>query len=624
MPLLGLNGVSLAFHGPPLLDEVTLTIDDGERIGLLGRNGAGKSTLLKLLAGSLKPDAGDIARQVGLRVAGLEQDVPLDLDGAVRAVMLEQCGVAESHHPWEIETRVDQLIAALALDPEASIPTLSAGSKRRVLLATALALDPDLLFLDEPTNHLDIEAITHLEEVLERRRGALVFVTHDRSFLRRVATRILDLDRGAIRSYRFGYDAYLEKREDELRVEAEQAVQFDKKRAQEEAWLRRGIKARRTRNEGRVRALIAMRDERRARREVQGRAAASLQEAERSGRIVLRADRIAYAYERPIVREFSTTVLRGDRVGIIGPNGCGKTTLLRLLLGELAPQSGELVTGVKVEAAHFEQLHDVLDDSKTVVDNVADGREMISINGQPRHVVGYLRDFLFSGEQIQGPVTRLSGGERRRLQLARLLARPTNLLVLDEPTNDLDLETLELLEDLLLEFQGTLLVVSHDREFLNNVVTSTIAFEGDGEWREYVGGYDDWVRQRAETTRDRPRATGRAREQGAGGRSNAGTIEERSPDPRAGSDPSADTKRTEVRPKRLGFKEVRELEALPGKIEGLEAEREKLIALLASPALYATRAAEVGPTRDRLAAVEAELHQAMDRWLELESLRTGQ
>ncbi|MBK8229599.1 MAG: ATP-binding cassette domain-containing protein [Candidatus Eisenbacteria bacterium] len=617
MPLLGLNNVSLSFHGPLLLDGVTLQIDEGERLGLLGRNGAGKSTLLKVLEGSLRPDAGEVVKQQGLRIAGLQQDVPLDLAGTVRGYMLERSGALTSEHPWEIEAKIDTAIDQLGLEPEAVVATLSAGSKRRVLLATALTLDPDVLLLDEPTNHLDLGAILFLEEALARRAGALIFVTHDRSFLRRVATRIIDLDRGALRSYRTDYDSYVDKREEELRVEAEQAALFDKKLAQEEAWVRRGIKARRTRNEGRVRALQALRLERGARREVTGKASAGLQDAERSGRIVLKAERISYSYgDAKVVRDLSTTIVRGDRIGIIGPNGCGKTTLLKLLLGELSPQSGEIRTGVRVETAHFEQLHDVLDEAKSVVDNVADGREMLTIGGAERHVVGYLRDFLFTPEQIQGPVLKLSGGERKRLQLARILSRPSNLLVLDEPTNDLDLETLELMEDLLLEFQGTLLVVSHDREFLNNVVTSTLAYDGDGAWSEYIGGYDDWVRQRKSDPYARPN------------RRNSGAPRERaSSSDQGGSTPEGMSRGAEPtlrKPKRLGFKETRELEALPGKIDALEAEKETLFKLLGTPTFYTTRADEVASTKERLAAIELELHFCMERWVELESIRAGE
>jgi len=506
------------------------------------------------------------------------------------------CGATTSETSWEIETRIDQAAHDLGFDLDAAIETLSAGSKRRVLLAAALVRDPEVLILDEPTNHLDIDAIRQLEDTLRRRRGTLIFVTHDRSFLRGLATRILDLDRGAIRSYRTGYDAYLALREDELRVEGEQDKLFDKKLAQEETWLRRGIKARRTRNEGRVRALESLRLERGARREEVARVKAQLQEAERSGRMVLRSKDVSFAYgPEPIVQGLSTTILRGDRIGILGPNGSGKTTLIRLLLGEIAPQHGTVTAGTRLEVAHFEQLHDVLDESKTVLENVGEGREMISIGGGERHVVGYLHDFLFTSEQIQGPVTRLSGGERKRLQLAKILSRPCNVLVLDEPTNDLDLETLELLEELLLEFQGTLLVVSHDRTFLDNVVTSTLVSEGEGRWTEYVGGYEDWLRQRKES--EPAPATKRSKAAAA---------------------------RAAARPRKISFKERHELGELPARIEALEAEKEALFEKMAAPDFYATPAGDIARTNQRLAALDDEIHRDYARWSELEAMATAE
>jgi ATP-binding cassette subfamily F protein uup len=593
MALLSLNDVSITFAGPALLDSVSLQIDDGERLGLIGRNGAGKSTLLKILEGTLAPDSGGVVRQPGLRVASLPQEVPPDLAGSVGAYLR----AAKSNDPsWELDRRIDQVAHELTLDLDAAIESLSAGSKRRVLLAAALVSDPDVLILDEPTNHLDIDAIRHLEESLQRRRGTLVFVTHDRSFLRSLATRILDLDRGTIRSYRSSYDAYVELREDELRVEAEQARLFDKKLAQEEAWVRRGIKARRTRNEGRVRALEGLRLERDARRDEVARVKAQLNEADRSGRMVLRCQGVTYAYDgAPIVHGLTTTILRGDRIGIMGPNGCGKTTLIGLLLGDITPQEGTVTAGTKLEVAHFEQLHDVLDDTKSVIDNVTDGGDTIAVGGGERHVVGYLRDFLFTPEQMQGAVTRLSGGERRRLQLAKILSRPCNLLVLDEPTNDLDLETLELIEEMLLEFQGTLLVVSHDRAFLDNVVTSTLVCEAQGEWNEYVGGYEDWLRQRK-----------------------AESAVAAAPKPtRSGAE------RAGPRPRRIGFKEKRELDKVPGRIEALEAEKQRLWALMASPGFYASGGDEIARVKQELVVIEDGLHKAYARWVELEALVKG-
>jgi ATP-binding cassette subfamily F protein uup len=592
MPLISLNRVSLAFASTALLDSMSLQIEDGERIGLLGRNGAGKSTLLKILEGTLAPASGDVVRGPGLRVASLPQEVPLDLMGTVRRYLHQACDTARSDAAWRIEARIDHAARDLTLDLDATLETLSAGSQRRVLLAAALVRDPDVLILDEPTNHLDIDAIQHLEESLQLRRGTLVFVTHDRSFLRRLATRILDLDRGMLRSYRTTYDEYLEQREEELRVEAEQAALFDKRLAQEEAWVRGGIKARRTRNEGRVRALESLRVERGARREEVARVKGALQQAERSGRVVLRCQDLGYGFgARPVVRGFTGTILRGDRVGILGPNGCGKTTLIRLLLGDLVPQEGSVTAGTRLEIAHLEQLHDTLDESKTVIGNIGEGRETVTVAGIERHVVGYLRNFLFTAEQIQGSILRLSGGERKRLQLAKILSRPCNLLVLDEPTNDLDLETLEVLEEMLQEYQGTLLVVSHDRAFLDNVVTSTLVFEGAGLWTEYVGGYTDWLRQR------------------------------KSPEPPpAGKSTRPKPERSVERTRRVGFKEKRELHDLPGTIERLEAEKQELFARMASPGFYATPGDEIARIRERLATIETGIHVAYARWMELEAL----
>lgn len=610
MALISLNDVSLKFAGPLLLDHVSLQIDEGERVGLLGRNGAGKSTLLKILEGTLTPDSGDVVRRPGLRVASLQQDVPLDLVGTVGVYLHHVCGAATSDISWEIERRIDRAAGDLSLDLSADITTLSAGSKRRVLLAAALVLDPEILILDEPTNHLDVDAINHLEAALSRRRGTIIFVTHDRTFLKNLATRILDLDRGALRSYRTTYETFLTMREAERVVESDQGALFDKRLAQEEAWLRQGIKARRTRNEGRVKALESMRVERGSRREETGRVRATLQEADKSGRVVLRCRDLSFAYDQlPIVSGFTGTLLRGDRIGILGPNGCGKTTLIDLLLGELQPQGGTVTSGTKLEVAHFEQLSDSLDESKSVVDNLAAGRDTITVGGIDRHVVGYLRDFLFTGDQIQGPVLKLSGGERKRLQLAMILSRPCNVLVLDEPTNDLDLETLELLEEMLLDFEGTLLVVSHDRTFLDNVVTSTLVAEGNGQWIEYAGGYSDWLRQRKLA---QPVSVPVPVPVPKGDRA---PLNKKEPLPgRSGV----------LKPRKPSFKEKKELEELPGRIERFEAEKQALFDRMASPDYHTMKREQVTETKQQLIAAEEGLRRAYERWQELELLVGGE
>ena len=591
MAELGLTNASYALDGIPLLDAVDLQIERGERIGLVGRNGAGKSTLLRILSGALLPDTGTVSRRQGLSIAELPQEVPRTLEGTV-ATQLARALDGRALAPLEVETRVAQTLSRLSLEGEALVADLSAGIKRRVLMARALIVEPDLLLLDEPTNHLDIDAILDLQDMLQQRRGALIFVTHDREFLRRLATRILDLDRGALRSYPCDYATYLERREALLEAEGREQALFDKKLAAEEVWVRRGIRARRTRNEGRVRALEAMRETRRARRDVAGTVRARLQEAERGGRIVLRTEGLCHAFEgRPVVEQLTTTIVRGDRIGIIGPNGCGKTTLLRLLLGELPPREGSVHHGTRLEVARFDQLHAVLDDSKSVRENVCDAGDTVTIDGRPRNIVGYLEDFLFTREQIRGSTQQLSGGERNRLQLARLLARPCNLLVLDEPTNDLDVETLEMLEAWLAGFSGTLLVVSHDRAFINNVVTSTLVFEGDGRVREYVGGFDDWVRQR----------------------------------PVAAPVPAAPKKQPRPRPapqrpRRLTFKERRELEGLPAQIEALEAEKGALGAAMAGADFYKRPGNEITADTQRLETVEADLIGLYARWEALETI----
>ncbi|MCX8032615.1 MAG: ATP-binding cassette domain-containing protein [Thermoleophilia bacterium] len=635
MALISLHEVSLSLGGSALLDRATLVVEPQERIGLVGRNGAGKSTLLRLLAGEIGPDAGVVTREPGVRVALLPQYVPETLPGTVFDVVASGAGehltllrqyqdladrlgdLAHGHESgdsqgllqeldrvqrlleasggWQLHGRVKELIQTHGLEGQAEFDSLSAGMKRRALLARALVAEPDVLLLDEPTNHLDIETIVWLEDMLLRLGKTILFVTHDRSFLSRLATRIVELDRGRLLSYPCSYDRYLERRASLLEAEQRAWQQFDKKLAQEEAWIRRGVRARRTRNEGRARALERLRLERERRRERLGDPRLAIVEAERSGRLVVEATDVSFAYgEKVILRDFSTVVLRGDRVGILGPNGSGKTTLLGLLVGELSPQQGRVRLGTGVKVAYFDQLRASLDGEQIVRDAVADGAEFVVVEGKRRHIVGYLEDFLFTHEQIHGPVRLLSGGERNRLLLAKLFAVPSNVLALDEPTNDLDTETLELLEQRLLDYTGTILLVSHDRTFLNNVVTSVLVLEGDGKVGEYVGGYDDWLRSR--------------------------------PQAKVLDAPPGDVRRSE-RPKpsiarrRLSYKEKKELETLPLRIEMLENEQAELASALSSSELYAsgdpTRIVQISA---RLKEIEQEIEAAYARWEELEKL----
>ncbi|MAG57780.1 MAG: ABC transporter ATP-binding protein [Planctomycetes bacterium] len=595
MAIVGFREVSIGFEGPPLLDGVDLQIEPGERVGLVGRNGTGKSTLMRLILGQVVPDDGEVVIAQQVQVSGLSQHVPRSAPGTILEHLLQALEGTEVAGTWQADRRVDQAVSLLDLDPDAEVATLSAGLKRRTLLAQALVSEPDVLLLDEPTNHLDISAITRLESMLVRRPGALLFVTHDRTFLQRVATRILDLDRGQLKSYACDYQTYLARKEAELQSEGEERAVADKKLAKEEAWLRRGMKARRARNMGRVRALKAMRDDRRARREQPGRVRAQLHEADRTGRVVIRAKGLAHAFDDArIVDGFSTTILRGDRIGIIGKNGCGKSTLLRILLGDLSPDAGTVDHGTKIETAVFDQLHSELDETKSVRENVIDDGDTVTIGGRSRHIFGYLEDFLFTAEQARGPITHLSGGERNRLQLARILARPCNVLVLDEPTNDLDLETLELLEDLLIEFKGTLLLVSHDRSFLDNVVTSTMVFEGDGRVTEYDGGYEDWLRQRP-------------------------------PEPGVERSPSASKQRRpqSPAPRRLSYNEKRELDGLPARIEALEADKDALLATMSSPDFYTGTGADIAAAKERLESLTRDLESAYERWTTLEAIAEG-
>jgi ATP-binding cassette subfamily F protein uup len=592
MPLLQLNDLTVGFRGPALLDNVSCQIDVADRIGLLGRNGAGKTTLMRVLSGNIAPDHGVVVIAPEKRIALLPQEVPQDLAGTVADIV--RLGfpavVDEHHHDWESEHRMERLLGEMELDGALEVQALSAGMKRRVLLAQQLVADPDLLLLDEPTNHLDIEAILWLEDFLSRWPRAFLFVTHDRAFLRKLATRILEIDRGRLFDWSCDYDTFLVRKEAALAAEEKQNALFDKKLAQEEAWIRQGIKARRTRNEGRVRTLKALRVERAERRATVGKAKVQIQTDQRSGALVIRATNVSFAYgERKIVDKFSTEIMRGDKIGIIGPNGSGKSTLLRLLLGKLTPQSGEVRLGTNLEVAYFDQLRGQLDEEQTVQDNVGEGTDELVINGKSRHVLGYLQDFLFTPDRARSQVKFLSGGERNRVLLAKLFAKPANLIVLDEPTNDLDAETLELLEEQLVEFLGTLLVVSHDREFLNNVVTSTIAFDAEGP-REYVGGYDDWLRQRPSVL---PVTT------------------EKKAAPAA--IPQAAVK------KKLTYNEQRELKGLPEKIEKLEAEIGELHTAMAEGDFYKQAAERIAAKQAELKSLETELATAYQRWEDLET-----
>ena len=629
MPIVRLRNISVSFGGPAILQTISLSIDAGERVCLLGRNGTGKSTLMKVIAGEIVADSGEIERQQGLVTAKLEQQVDTGEGGTVFEIVAQGLGASaellktyhaaiqklaiehsikteaelekaqhavEAAGAWQLNQQVESILSRMQLDGDARVETLSGGQKRRVLLARALVQQPGLLLLDEPTNHLDIAAIAWLEEQLLAYKGALMFVTHDRAFLRRLATRIIDLDRGELRSYPGDYANFLRRKDEFLKAEAEANARFDKKLAQEEVWIRQGIKARRTRNEGRVRALEKMRNERRQRRDLMGRASMKISEAERSGKLVVEATGIGFRYQdSPLIGDFSTMILRGDRIGVIGPNGAGKTTLLNILLGVLKPDQGKVKLGTNLAVAYFDQMKAQLDEDASVIDNVSHGRERIDINGQSKHIIGYLQQFLFSPERARSPVRSLSGGERSRLLLARLFSQPANVLVLDEPTNDLDIETLELLEELLLEFSGTVLLVSHDREFLNNVVTSTLVFEGEGKVAEFVGGYDDWIRQRAiDPFSDK-------------------TVK----------DNGSKNVRTEKKnkPSKLSYKDQRELDSLPEKIEKLEIEVQALTDEMSGSGFFQQDKAVIVKTQQQLASAQADLEACYERWEELESIQ---
>ena len=631
MPSLRLENVSLAYGHLPLLAHVDFDIEPGERVCLVGRNGTGKSTLFRVIAGTATPDDGKLWCQDALRIAHLEQEVPADTEQSIFDVVAAGLGdlgalLAQYHQAtqavhaadrsnlerltqlqagiealdgWNVSQKVDAVLSRLNLAPDKRLVDCSGGLRRQTMLARALVCDPDVLLLDEPTNHLDIAAITWLEDFLTAYRGALIFITHDRTFLKHLATRIVELDRGKLISFPGDFENYLRRKEDLLEIEARAAAKFDKKLAEHETWIRQGIKARRTRNEGRVRKLIALRRERGQRLESQGSASFAIDAGAASGKLVADLRHVSFSYgEQVIVRDLATHVLRGDRIGIVGPNGSGKSTLLKLILGELAPTAGQVVLGTRLQVAYFDQHRGRLDTEKTVRDNLSEGRDFITIKGRTRHVVGYLRDFLFPPERIDSPVKALSGGERNRLLLAKIFAESVNMMVLDEPTNDLDVDTLELLEDLLADYDGTLLLVSHDRTFLDNVVTSTLVFESDGRVREYVGGYEDWLRSQPQT----------------------GTVRTPSTKPSLRLVPAAVDAEKPERPRKLSYREQRELEGLPGMIESLETEQTQLHAAAADPAFYQQAGEKIAATMGRLETIDRELDDCYARWEELEAV----
>ncbi|HRZ26861.1 MAG TPA: ATP-binding cassette domain-containing protein [Spirochaetota bacterium] len=593
MALLNLQNISLSFDGSPLLDGIDLQIHAGEKISLLGRNGSGKTTLMRLMNGEIEPDGGARIVEKGVKTALLPQEVPAGLEGTVRDVVTG--GLLRRHEGGAEEEidhyRVERALSMVAVDPGLSFSDLSAGMKRRVILGRAIVNDPDILLLDEPTNHLDIGSIEWLENFLGRYDRTIFFVTHDRAFMQKIAGRIIEIDRGRLFDWKCDYATFLRRKDAWLEAEETRDALFDKKLAQEEAWIRKGIKARRTRNEGRVRALMKMRDERAARRERQGAVRMESRNAGQSGKMVIEAEGLSFGYGGvPLIRDFSTRIMRGDRIGIIGPNGCGKSTLIRLLLGDLDPVSGTVRRGSRIETAYFDQLRDTIDPDRTVRQNVAEGGEMIDMGGRTRHVIGYLQDFLFTPARADVIAGMLSGGEKNRLMLAKLFTRPSNFLIMDEPTNDLDIETVELLEELLLDYAGTLILVSHDRAFINNVVTSTLVFEGEGLVREYAGGYDDWLLQR------------KARESGQ-------SVQPKKP---------RDKKAPETR--KLTFKEKKELESIPQLIADKENRVNEIHAILSNPSFYRENSARVPEMKAELERLEHELEALLLRWEELESI----
>ena len=634
MAYITLRDVQLAFGGPALLDGANFNLERGERVCLIGRNGEGKSTLLKLIEGSLLPDAGEVSIQNGITIAMLAQDVPMD-SGKVADIVADGAGeaaaVLKAYHEasdacvlgdmdacdrmgnlqhkldqldgWALENKVNAILSKMGLDPNADLADLSGGRKRRVLLARALLTQPDVLLLDEPTNHLDVESIEWLEKfLLDQNNLTLLFISHDRAFVDSIATRIVELDRGVLRSYEGNYSRYLDLKAQQLEAEEKQNALFDKKLAEEEAWIRQGIKARRTRNEGRVRALKALREESKARRFQQGKVNMAAQEANRSGKLVFDIEhlQVVFGNQAPIIKDFSTLVLRGDRIGLVGDNGVGKTTLIKAILGEIE-HGGSVKTGTQLEIAYFDQLRNVLDLEKSVKDNVSEGSDFVDVNGQRRHIYSYLQDFLFSPERARTPVKALSGGERNRILLAKLLLKPSNLIVMDEPTNDLDMVTLELLEEMLSDYKGTLLLISHDRAFMDNVVTSTWVFDGKGNIDEYIGGYQDYLQQRPDQT----------------------VVDQKSDVKKAVAKAEAAAAAPTAKKVKLSYKDQRALEQLPGEIEALEQEQTELAEKLADGSWFVTDANAATKASQRLAEIDEELLEKLERWDELENLANG-
>ncbi|PSF09486.1 ribosomal protection-like ABC-F family protein [Marinobacter halophilus] len=640
MPLLTLEKISLAFGMHPLLDGATLMIDPGERVCLLGRNGEGKSTLLKIVSGEVTPDGGVVRLEEGSVLSVLPQSLPSDdprtaydvvasafpetgavlaefhrlsqqADEASMDAMMKAQERIETLDGWRLDQKVTTILGQYGIEPDRTLNTLSGGWQRRVLLAKALVAEPDILLLDEPTNHLDVPAIAWLEEALAQFRGAMLFVSHDRAFIRRMATRVVELDRGQLVSFSASYDRYLELKEKALEDEDRQNALFDKRLKQEETWIRQGIKARRTRNMGRVRSLKAMREEHRQRRVRGGTANFSVEEAAKSGKLVAEARNAGFAYPdgHRVVQGMNLTIIRGDKIGLVGENGTGKTTLVRLLLGELQPTEGDIRLGTNLKVAYFDQLRGELDLERNALDNLAEGREFIDINGQSKHVLGYLQEFLFTPERSRSPVRVFSGGERARLLLAKLFSKPANILVLDEPTNDLDVETLELLEEQLADFKGTVIVISHDREFLDNVVTETIFLDGSGNVQEHVGGYTDWRRQ-----------GGRFPAEVSGSRPDKQDKRDKTNPAAKQAAPLAETVVQSAKQKttRLSYKLKLELDQLPGQIEALEQEVADLQAAVAAPDFYSGPADEVSATLERMSETESRLESVIERWMELE------